>query len=46
MQDVPEIDGMVYIKNSNKIQDNIINNFKRCKIIEISNYDLIAEFVL
>ena len=45
MQDVPEIDGLVYIKNDQKIKDNIINNFAKCKIVEISNYDLIAEFI-
>lgn len=45
MQDVPEIDGLVYIKNNQKIKDNVINSFAKCKIIEISNYDLIAEFI-
>ena len=45
MQDVPEIDGLVYIKNDPKIKDNVINNFAKCKIVEISNYDLIAEFI-
>ena len=45
MQDVPEIDGIVYIKNNQKIKDNVINSFAKCKIIEISNYDLIAEFI-
>lgn len=46
MQDVPEEDGTVYIKNKNniKIQD-ILNNFVSCKIIDVDNYDLIAEIV-
>lgn len=45
MQDVPEIDGLVYIKNEQKIKDNVINNFAKCKIVEIRDYDLIAEFI-
>ena len=40
--DVPEIDGVVYIKNNNK---NLINKFVKCKIIEVENYDMIAEIV-
>lgn len=43
MQDVPEIDGLVYIKITPK--DNIektINTFVKCKIIEVNNYDLIG----
>lgn len=44
MQDVPEEDGLVYIKNNKDLDDNtIINNFVNCKIIEVSNYDLIGE---
>ncbi|MCF0125791.1 MAG: 30S ribosomal protein S12 methylthiotransferase RimO [Clostridia bacterium] len=42
MQDVPEIDGLVYIKND-EIEENIVNNFVKCKIIEVSEYDLIAK---
>lgn len=44
MQDVPEIDGIVYVKN-NKIDKmvNVINQFKRCRITDVSEYDLIAE---
>ena len=46
MQDVPEIDGLVYIKNNSKnSKENKLNKFLKCKIIEISDYDLIAEFV-
>lgn len=43
MQDVPEIDGLVYIKITPK--DNIektINTFVKCKIIDVNNYDLIG----
>ena len=44
MQDVPEEDGLVYINNNKDLDDNtILNNFVNCKIIEVSNYDLIGE---
>ena len=46
MQDVPEIDGLVYIKNNSKnSKENKLNKFEKCKIKGISDYDLIAEFV-
>ena len=38
--DVPDIDGVVYIKNDSNI---MINEFIKCKIIDVKNYDLIAE---
>lgn len=44
MQDVPEEDGLVYIKNNKDLDENtILNNFMNCKIIEVSNYDLIGK---
>ena len=44
MQDVPEEDGLVYIKNDKKHDENkVINTFVDCKIIDVNNYDLIAE---
>lgn len=43
MQDVPEIDGLVYIKNNDDGKK--INNFVKSKIIDVSNYDLIAEII-
>lgn len=44
MQDVPEIDGMVYIGNNHRDKtENIINQFKKCKITDVNEYDLIAE---
>jgi len=43
IQDVPEIDGVVYIKND--FEKNILNEFVKCKVIDISEYDLIAELV-
>ena len=44
MQDVPEEDGIVYIKNNKKMKEkNILNTFVDCTIISVSEYDLIAE---
>lgn len=40
--DVPEEDGVVYIKTNDK---NMINKFVKCKITNVSNYDLIAEII-
>ena len=41
--DVPEMDGVVYLKNtSNK---DLINKFVKCKIISVKDYDLIAEII-
>ena len=39
--DVPEMDGVVYIQNNN--QSNLINQFIKCKIVDVKDYDLIAE---
>ena len=45
MQDVPDIDGLVYIKNDNKeLKNDLINSFKICKIEDVDNYDLLANF--
>lgn len=44
MQDVPEEDGLVYIKNDSKIKtQDILNHFIQCEIEDVSNYDLIAK---
>ena len=43
MQDVPDIDGLVYLKNNKKDRKNLVGSFEKCKIINVSNYDLIAE---
>lgn len=45
MQDVPEEDGLVYIKNDGtfKVED-ILNSFVVCEIEGVSNYDLIGKF--
>ena len=42
-QDVPEEDGIIYIKNNN--QENILNTLKNAKIINVKDYDLIGEIV-
>ena len=42
MQDVPEIDSLVYIKNEKENQD-LVNKFVKCKIIETNEYDLIGQ---
>ena len=40
--DVPEEDGIVYIK-INDMTENLLNQFIWCKIVDVSDYDLIAE---
>ena len=40
--DVPEEDGIVYIKRIDK-NENLLNQFIWCKIVDVSDYDLIAE---
>ena len=43
MQDVPEEDGLVYIKKDKNLNENeILNSFVDCKITDVSNYDLIG----
>ena len=45
-QDVPEIDGLVYIYNDGKQKiENILNTIVNAKIIDVSDYDLIAEIM-
>ena len=39
--DVPEEDGIVYIKRTDK-NENLLNQFIWCKIVDVSDYDLIA----
>lgn len=40
--DIPEMDGVVYIKNNGN--EDLINKFINCKIIDIKDYDLIGEY--
>ena len=46
MKDVPEEDGLVYIKDAqNYKQEDILNHFIECQIEEVSEYDLIGKIV-
>lgn len=45
MQDVPEMDGLVYIKNEKLKKNDVINRFVKCEIVEISDYDLVAKMI-
>ena len=43
MQDVPEEDGLVYIKNEGNLDvEKVLNSFVDCEIQDVSNYDLIG----
>lgn len=42
-QDVPEEDGIVYVKN--KQNENLINKIVMVKIVEVEEYDLIGELI-
>ncbi len=44
--DVPEIDGIIYIQTPEKgALEDFINTFVKCKIEEVNNYDLIGKIV-
>ena len=43
-KDIPEEDGVVYIERDNKNQ-NLINKFVKCKIVDFSDYDLIGKIM-
>ena len=46
IENVPDIDGLVYIKNDNKLKDKeLINKFVNCKVINVNSYDLIGEVI-
>lgn len=46
IENVPDIDGLVYIKNKDKLNEkNLINKFVNCKIIDVNSYDLIGEII-
>ena len=42
-QDVPDIDGIVYVKNQEK--SSLVNKFVKVNIIDVKDYDLIGEIV-
>ncbi len=41
--DIPETDGVVFIKNDSKID--LLDKFVNIKIIDIENYDLVGEVI-
>ena len=44
-KDVPDIDGLIYISNNEKIEEKeVMNKFIKVKIVTTSEYDLIGEF--
>ena len=46
IENVPDIDGLVYIKNKDKLNEkDLINKFVNCKIINVNSYDLIGEII-
>ncbi len=45
--DVPEIDGYIYLKGDKELQNKIeLNEFYKCEITDVKEYDLIGEFRL
>lgn len=40
--DIPEEDGVILIKNT---KENMLGSFKKCKVTDISQYDLIGELI-
>ena len=47
MQDVPEEDGLVYIKNAGDVKiEDVLNNFVECEIVSVNDYDLIGKLVI
>ena len=46
IENVPDIDGLIYIKNDDKLKDKeLINKFVNCKVINVNSYDLIGEVI-
>ena len=43
--DVPDIDGVTYIRNDNKKDEKIIGQYVKTKIIDTIDYDTICEFI-
>ena len=41
--DVPEMDGVVYIENTS--DKNLINQFIKCKIVDVKEYDLLGRII-
>ena len=45
MQDVPDMDGLVFIQNEKENAQELINQFAEAQIIDTKEYDLIAKLV-
>ena len=46
IENVPDIDGLVYIKNEDKLNEkDLINKFVNCKIIDVNSYDLVGKII-
>ena len=46
IENVPDIDGVVYIKNDDKLKEkDLINKFVNCKILDVNSYDLIGKII-
>ncbi len=46
IENVPDIDGLVYLKNEDGLNEkDLINKFVNCKIIDVNSYDLIGEII-
>ena len=46
IENVPDIDGLVYIKNDDKLKEkDLINKFVNCKILDVNSYDLIGKII-
>lgn len=44
MQDAPDIDGLVYLENDEQLsQEDLLNSFQKCEIIDVKDYDLVAK---
>lgn len=44
-QDVPDIDGIIYIENNDDENTKLINTFVKCKIVDFTEYDLISKLI-
>ena len=46
MYDIPQEDGLVYIKNNKELlKKDLLNKFVECEITDINDYDLIGKIV-
>ena len=43
--DVPEIDGIVYIKKEDSGNQSMVNQYKKCFITDVNEYDMYGELL-